>query len=109
VTNGQSLFDRNQCQSFMAGITGNQTSRERLGPMSKDDLVAAFLAKGGTVKRVDAGERTIDEKVFQRNRGDRLVSALKRPTEQDLIDEIHYVVGANGVEHAHNGLGEWIY
>jgi hypothetical protein len=71
--------------------------------MSDHDLVQAFLARGGKVTRVETGTRTIDETVFARHRGDRLVKVLREPTEQELIDQ-RIVVG----DHVRNGLGEWI-
>ena len=68
--------------------------------MTNDDLVQAFLARGGKVTRVETGERAVDEKAW-RYRGDRF-------DEQRRIDERHVVVGSNGVEHVRNGLGEWL-
>jgi hypothetical protein len=70
--------------------------------MTEADLIAQFLAKKGATK-IATGARTIDEKVFKRNRGDRLLKLLKPKTEDDLINE-RLIVG----EHVRNGLGEWI-
>jgi len=76
-----------------------------------DELVAQFLAKGGQIKRVASGERTITEKQFWDNRGDKAPAKLSAAAlaEADAIKERHYVTGSNGREHCRNGLGEWIY
>lgn len=60
------------------------------------DLIAAFLAKGGKVTKVDSEVRTLDARaVYKAVRGEK--------SENDLIEERHIVCG--GVQ---NGLGEWI-
>ena len=70
-------------------------------------MVADALARGVQVKRVAAGERVIDETVFARKRGDRLVATLRN--EDNLIRERPVVNEGTSQEHCRNGLGEWIY
>jgi hypothetical protein len=73
--------------------------------MSNDDLVAAFLAKGGKITRVSKSERTVSEREFYAaRRQDRKAQS----EEQRLIDERHEVIDHCGVSHFRNGLGEWI-
>lgn len=60
--------------------------------MNSADLIAAYLAKGGAVKRVDAGERSLTEReIYDAQR------------DNELIAERHE---RNGV--IYNGLGEYI-
>ena len=73
--------------------------------MPDSDLIAAFLAKGGKVTRVNDGERTISEKeLWQARRQDRKAVS----DEQRLINERHEVIDHKGQSHFRNGLGEWI-
>ena len=65
--------------------------------MTDAEQIAAFLAKKGAT-RIPEGERTMDYRQMR--------AAVRG--EQALIDERHVVIGANGVEHVRNGLGEWI-
>lgn len=63
---------------------------------STSDLVAAFLARGGVVSRVDPGERTMTERdMWLARRGEK--------TDNELIRERH-VRG----DVVYNGLGEII-
>lgn len=60
------------------------------------DLIAAFLAKGGKVTRVETGARATDERqIYKAVRGE--------PSENELIAERH---NRGGV--IYNGLGEYI-
>lgn len=60
------------------------------------DLIAEYLAKGGAVTRVDAGERTMDNRAMRK-------AVRGEPSENDLIAERHVRNGA-----VFNGLGEFI-
>ena len=71
--------------------------------MDTSDLVAAFLAKGGTVRRVEEGARTLTERELWAARISPNKVSREAIDEQRLIDERHDVNG-----HVRNGLGEWI-
>ena len=68
-------------------------------------LIASFAARGGTIKQVESGARTLSEKQLWEAR----YTPGRVSAEQAAINERRYVVGSDGVEHCRNGLGEWIY
>ena len=69
-------------------------------PISKAELRS--LAEKATDVRVTVvpiGVRaTTDKEIYNSAR-----------SEQHAIDERRFVIGSDGREHCHNGLGEWIY
>jgi len=74
-----------------------------------DAAIAAFIAARG-VTRVPAGQATLGHMTSRDwARANRDTVTVQARSEQQMIDERHYVVGADGVEHCRNGLGEWIY
>jgi hypothetical protein len=67
------------------------------------DPVAAFLAKGGSIRRVPTGASSgiSDRQFYLASRGD---ISLKGPSENDLIEQRH----TDGAGVVRNGLGEII-
>lgn len=64
------------------------------------EMIAAFIARKG-VTQISVGARNYSERdMYQAVRGE--------PTEQDLINQRHVVIGNGGREFVRNGLGEWI-
>jgi hypothetical protein len=61
------------------------------------DLIAAYLAKGGKVRRMESGERAMtDRELYKAERGE-------AKDDNALIEERHVRAGV-----VYNGLGEYI-
>lgn len=67
---------------------------------STDDAIAAFLARGGKVQKVEPDARALDDReIYLAERG----RAPREKTDNELIEERHVRAGV-----VYNGLGEVI-